>query len=223
MLGLDGELEAKDYAGKRPSPERATPPGESRRRDVIGIGKASALHGVRALPVLALDGLNRPHFLADRAGQEPAHGMRLPPRRLHQRLGGHAAGPFQQVQDLGGLATLASFGLGGLGLGLAFCAFLEGVANLALAGASLGARLRTLAFVVGLGGSLGAGAGAVRVSSVGDVIIAFSFGGVAASTSIPPPRRKCKRNRRAAGGGDRTAQRFSGRPGPRSIPRPPIS
>jgi hypothetical protein len=43
-------------------------------------------------------------------GQEPAHGMRLPPRRLHQLFGRYAARSLQQVEDGVGLAALAAPG-----------------------------------------------------------------------------------------------------------------
>jgi hypothetical protein len=53
-------------------------------------------------------------------GQEPAHGMRLPPRRLHQLFGRYAARSLQQVEDGVGLAALAPAALGAFLAGVAF-------------------------------------------------------------------------------------------------------
>src|ERR1700691_41675 len=86
------------------SSKRATPPtaGPAARCEGLGFDR------VAAHAVLALKGCNgQSHFLADGARQEPAHGMRLPARDLHQFFSGDAAGPLQQVQDLGGLAAVA--------------------------------------------------------------------------------------------------------------------
>ena len=91
-----------------PRLKRATPPGSRPaargEREGCGLG----FDGVAALPVLALGGRHRQaHLLAYRPRQESAHGMRLPAGSLHQLLGGDAAGPLQQFQNLVGLAALA--------------------------------------------------------------------------------------------------------------------
>src|SRR5579862_8908213 len=65
------------------------------------------LDRVVALAVLALGGGNvQAHLLTDGPGQEPAHGMRLPAAGFLEFLGGRATRPFQQVEDLGGLAAI---------------------------------------------------------------------------------------------------------------------
>src|ERR1035438_5063366 len=67
----------------------------------------SALDGVAAFPVVALGGGHgQPHLLPDRPGQESAHRMRLPSGSFLEFFGSGAAGPLQQVEDLGGLAAL---------------------------------------------------------------------------------------------------------------------
>ena len=103
-------------------PERETPPGgypAARRKRK---GGNSGFDGVGALPVLALGGCDgQAHLLADSPRQEPADGMRLPAGGFHQFLGCCAAGPLQQVQDLGGLAAVAGAG----GFLLAFGRFLR--------------------------------------------------------------------------------------------------
>jgi hypothetical protein len=100
--------------------------------------------------------------------------MRLPVRRFHQLLRGDAAGPLQQFQDLGGLATVAGFGLGGTALLCALGRFLARLAflpALALAGATRARRAPAPGFFVAFGLSPAAGAAAVLVSSVVSVVI----------------------------------------------------
>jgi hypothetical protein len=71
------------------------------------------LYGVNALAPLGLCGFNlESHLLAESAGNEPAHAVGLPVSSFHNLLQAGTAGPFQQVQDLFGLAALA--GAGGL-------------------------------------------------------------------------------------------------------------
>src|ERR1700733_5034848 len=84
-------------------PPRRNPGGQCKR-----LRFSSALDRVAALPVLALGGCHgQSHFLADGARQEPAYGMWLPAGGFHQLLRCYAARPFQQFQNLVGLATLA--------------------------------------------------------------------------------------------------------------------
>ena len=76
--------------------------------------------------------------------------MRLPAGGFHEFFQGGAAGPFQQVQDLGGLAALAGASrclplLGGFGRFVAFLAAVAFLAPLLLAGATRGFRARTFA------------------------------------------------------------------------------
>jgi len=69
--------------------------------------------------------------------------MRQPAGGFHQFFRSGAAGPLQQVEDLGGLATTTgSFGLGDLALGAALVRFLCGVGlagRLGLGGRNVGA------------------------------------------------------------------------------------
>src|SRR5205085_12185829 len=68
----------------------------------------SALYSIATLPVLTLGGRDgQPHLLADRARQKTANAVRLPGRSFHQFLQRGSVRPFQQVQDLGGLAAVA--------------------------------------------------------------------------------------------------------------------
>ena len=124
---------------------------------------------VGALPVLALGGRDgQPHLLAHGPGQEAADGMRLPAGGFHQFLGGDAARPLQQVQDLGGLAAVARLGLGGLGFLRALGRFLGRgglLPRLALGGRNGRATWRTGGLFVGFRLLLAAVAGAVAVSS----------------------------------------------------------
>ena len=128
--------------------------------------------------------------------------MRLPAGGFHQFLGGDAAGPLQQVEDLGGLAAIA-------GLGLAPW-LSRGLWALSWPGwpscptwpwrAQRGARRApTRGLLVGFAGSSATVAGAVPVSSVVDVMMVSPFAVITAVTTwITPVGRKSKR---ADGGG----------------------
>src|SRR6266851_3435586 len=118
-----------------------------------GIWEVLGFDRVGALSVLALGGGDdQPPFLAYRAGQEAADRMRKPACGFHQFLRSGAAGPFQQVEDLGGLAAVAgSFGLGNLGLGAALGRFLCGrglAGRLGLRGRDVGATWRNSGLLV---------------------------------------------------------------------------
>ena len=80
---------------------------------------------VNALAIFPVDRFElEPHLLADGAGQESTNRMGLPIRGFHDVLQAGSARPFQQLQDLFGLAPLAGAGrlfwgfrvLGGLSL-----------------------------------------------------------------------------------------------------------
>ena len=100
---------------------------------------SSGADGVVALPVLALGGDDlQAHLLANGAGEEPAHGMRLPAGGRHQSLRSHSARAPQQTEHERRLAAVAgAFGLrgglgrllgpGGLLVELAFCGGTSGV------------------------------------------------------------------------------------------------
>src|SRR5712691_1231294 len=139
--GIGGVPEHLAWINKRATPPSGYP--AAWRGTELG---GSALHGVAALPVVALDGLNgQSHFRTHRTGQEPAQGMRLPAGDFKQFLGSRAAGPLQPVQDLSGLAAVA----GGVGLRRAGGRFL-GRAGLpgrpGFGGARRGAHVWRLAF-----------------------------------------------------------------------------
>ena len=89
--------------------EKATPPGT--RHGGVEVGRLLGREAVGTLAIGAFGGLNRsPQLLPDGAAQEAADGMRLPACRLHQLLQCDAAGPFQQVEDLGRFAAVAGRG-----------------------------------------------------------------------------------------------------------------
>jgi hypothetical protein len=144
--------------GATPPPERKTPPGGNPAARWMRRCGSSALHGIAALPVLALRGRHgQPHLFADRPREEAANRMFLPARQLHQFLERRAVRSLQQVQDLGGLAAVAGgngallaprcrfLGLGRFFAGLAF------LLALAFLGATWAPFLATAAFLVGLG------------------------------------------------------------------------
>ena len=158
--------------------KRETPPGRNPAARCERNRANSGFDGIAALAVLALGGRDgQAHLLADRAGQEPAHGMRLP------------AGGFHAV-PCWWLRPAASAGPGSWRsccrrgrLGLAFFAllgaFLAGVAffpALALAGATLRATCAQRWPFWWLSARLRAGVGRFRflLCRCHDV---FSFGG----------------------------------------------
>src|SRR5207245_11134387 len=70
-------------------------------------GKNSGFEGVTARAVAFGRGNGQAHFLSQGAGQEATHRVGLPVGGFHEVVKGGSAGPFQQVQDLGGVAALA--------------------------------------------------------------------------------------------------------------------
>lgn len=87
----------------------ATPRGTMARRNVW----ADLLFGdaVDPVPVGAKRGFNgSPHFLSDRGAKGAAETVSLPVRSFHQLSQCDTAGPFQPVEDLGGLAAVARRG-----------------------------------------------------------------------------------------------------------------
>jgi hypothetical protein len=104
--------------------------------------------------------------------------MRLPAGSLAEFLGQNSARPFQQFEDLGGLASVASFGLTAalafFALSGAFLAGLAFLPDLALACATFARRAPTSGFFVAFGWSPFAVAGAIPVSSGIDVVILLS-------------------------------------------------
>src|SRR5260370_11294235 len=63
--------------------------------------------GGGALAVVAFGGRHRqPHLLANRAGQEAAHGMWLPACSFHKLFRRDAARSLEQVEHLGPLASV---------------------------------------------------------------------------------------------------------------------
>jgi hypothetical protein len=106
-------------------PERGTPPGGNPAARGGRTAGGSGLDGVSALAAITLGRRNgQSHLLPDRPRQEPTNRMRQPARGLHEFLRGDPAGPLEQIQDLGGLAAIAGFGLGGLGFRAALGRFL---------------------------------------------------------------------------------------------------
>src|SRR5260370_376633 len=140
--------------------------GVKRAGDLAGL--VSGLDRVSSLSVLVLGGGDgQSEFLAYRAGQEAANRVRQPAGGLHQVLGSGAAGPFQQVQDLGSFAAVAgNLRFGDLALGAALGRFLGGrgvAGRLGLGGRNVGAtwrnaslfvRFRLLAACCGCGGGV---------------------------------------------------------------------
>src|ERR1035437_8619101 len=104
--GLAGRTKAPARGTDKEKPPRRNPGGQKEPN-----GWASAFDRVAALLVLGLGGRDRQsHLLAQGAGQEPTDRVRLPAGGFHEFLPGGAAGAFQQVEDLGGLAALAGAG-----------------------------------------------------------------------------------------------------------------
>jgi hypothetical protein len=130
-------------------PEREMPPGRNPAARVVRDERELGFDRVGPLPVFGLGRRHgQPHLLTDRTGQEPADGMRLPASGFHQFLGGYAARPLQQIQDLGGLAAVP----GRLGLFLALGRFLGGPGLLARLGflrRHVGALLRNTGLFLG--------------------------------------------------------------------------
>jgi hypothetical protein len=90
------ELRLLQAEAKRAASDQASGP---LKRDSLG------LESIAAHSIVPLGGHDRQtHLLADRAGQEAAHGMRLPARDLDQFSERHAVLPAQEVQDDGRLA-----------------------------------------------------------------------------------------------------------------------
>jgi len=169
------------------SPARLADKEKPPRRDPGGkcesSGWRSALDGVAPLPILTLGGGDgQPHFLADRTRQEAAHRMRLPIRGFHDLLQGGSAGPFQQFQNLFGLAPwrapVSVFGsLRPLAL-LAPCfGELDLFPDLRFEGATCGFCARVLAFLVAAGFWAVPATAGIVCSSVVVVISHFSFRG----------------------------------------------
>ena len=159
--------------------------------------------GVGSLSVLTLSGGDsQSHFFAYRAGQEAAHRMGQPARGFYQLFRGCAAVPFQQVEDLGGLTSIAcTFGLGNLGLRPAFGRVLGTGGGLTGRlgfgrGTTLGRRGAMRAFLLAFGFLPLAMAVELPFSSGITVVISiFSFWiGVAITTWITPTGLKCKSN-----------------------------
>ena len=106
VSGPGGRTKAPAQGTDKEKPPRRNPGGQKEPNRW-----ASAFDRVAALFVLGLGGGDRqPHLLAQGAGQEPADRVRLPAGGFPEFLQGGAAGAFQQVEDLGGLAALAGAG-----------------------------------------------------------------------------------------------------------------
>ena len=170
---------------------RETPPSTIPAAHFGANTSGSGLDRVAALPILALGGRDRqPHLLANRAGEEPAHGMRLPAGRFNQLLRSDASRLPQQIQDLVGLAARA----GGLSFLSAFGRFLGGsglLGRFALRLRHVAALLRARAFLLALGWVSAAGAGEVAVSSAVEIMFSPSAV-ITAVTSITPVRPESK-------------------------------
>ena len=149
--------------------------------------KMSGFDRITVLAVLAPGGDDfQAHLLADSAGQEPAHRMRLPAGGFHQLFGGDPAGPLQQFEDRGCLAAVASgialfFGLARLGAFLAEVAFFPGLPFL---GATFAPFLVTRVVLVALGSAVVL-AGAVSICSVLAIMLSPLAVIIAVTTSIP--------------------------------------
>jgi hypothetical protein len=147
------------------------------------------LDGVSALPVLALGGGNdETHFLADGAGQETAHGMGLPARSFQKFLHADPLRPFQQIEDLGRLASIADR----TGLLRAF-GRLRGCFRLAGRLRLLGRNVRALSDNTGPWRAPGSSMGAATASMINLVICDSPWVITAITTSITLARRTRKR------------------------------
>jgi hypothetical protein len=100
---------------------RETPPDGNPAAPIDGIGCGSGFDGIATLAILGACGSDgQAHLRAYDARKKSAKGMWLPAGGFQQFLGGCAARPLEQVEDLGGLATVA----GGSGFLRAFGRFL---------------------------------------------------------------------------------------------------
>ena len=100
------------------SPQRVTPPGGNPAARNGQDGRESGPNRIGALRIFAFGRHDRQsHLLAHGPGQEAADRMSLPARGLHQLRKGGAVRPFQQIEDLGGLASVPrrTLLLGGFG------------------------------------------------------------------------------------------------------------
>jgi hypothetical protein len=160
-----------------PLAKRETPPGRNPAARTEPSCGGSGFDGVGTFAVLTLgrcDG--QAHFLANRTGQEPADGMRLPTGGFHQFLGCDSAWPLEQFQNLVGLAAFA----GSFGFLSAFGRFLGGAGLLGRLGCLLrdvGATLRTAGLLGGF--RLLSACRGLRCTSFCDQFshFDFSFGG----------------------------------------------
>jgi hypothetical protein len=103
----------------------------------------------------------RPSFFENCARKEPAYRMRLPAGSFHQFLGSCPFRSFEQLENLGRLAAITG-GASSFGAFRCFLGWGSLFPALAFFGATVRARLATLAFWVALGASA---AGARAVSS----------------------------------------------------------
>jgi len=117
----------------------------------------SALDGVAALPICALGGgHSQPHLFANRAREEAAHRVRLPPGSFDQFLRGGTARSFQQVKDLCCLAAIAGSACRLAAMASAFTSLFADPAALLRGGGTLlrpslrGRNVRLLCASVGL-------------------------------------------------------------------------
>src|SRR5437588_70904 len=89
-------------------PQRETPPGWNPAAREKCEWRRSGLQRISTLPVLSLRRrYGQPHLLSEGAADEAPYGMRLPAGSFHHFLQGGSAGPFQQIDHLGRLATVA--------------------------------------------------------------------------------------------------------------------
>jgi hypothetical protein len=150
LLGTDGLgrgiAAIAGGVGSTKKPPEPSPGGGKER----GRGR-SGLERIGALPFLSLDGFyTETHLLAERAADEAADTVGLPPRCLHNLGQRRAALAFQQSHHGGGLATLAdALRLSGLGFFWRLGWLFGGVAflvALAFAGAPLATRAPRFGF-----------------------------------------------------------------------------
>jgi hypothetical protein len=105
---LDGEAGLTVPARMRRQPEREMPPGR-RGTAALKVGTLLGREAVRSVSVGAFEGFHRrSHPFLQRTAQKPTDRVWLPAGRLHEVLKCYAAGPLQQIEDLGSFATLAS-------------------------------------------------------------------------------------------------------------------
>ena len=151
------------------TPERGTPPSGNPAAPNEQVGGESGPNRIGALRIFAFGRRDRQtQLLSHGPGQEAADRMCLPASGLHQFRKSGAVRPFQQIEDLGSLASVPrrTILFGSFGRLLPGLAFLAVLAFLAATWARVGA---TRAFLPGFGFSVPA-AWAAPISTVVDII-----------------------------------------------------